>query len=331
MQTAPKRNRFVIEAKGIPYRITDTDLDIIDPLQPYKYAPSSYLIALNPNLHPQYVKNRLTIIRHEMGLIACPSSSWHAANARYRPAVYQLTEKGRQVLAARGRARRTFPTNEDFAHEFGVCITAESFAIGVQKNPEISFFDHEAILASKRCPANTRLSNTPFNLPITFKYHYEVRGQKRQKELETFVKHDWMPFGFVNPKKPKAQIFFPGIEFDRHTESGESADYNTTTISKKVQAIRALAANDGYFEHYGIPNTFIPWVAISEKRMTQLMGIVEKVTGGKGSKMHLFTHTPDFASFESFPPADGSMLTRGWKRVGHPDLNILHELGIELL
>ena len=82
MQTAVKRSRFVVEPKGTPFRLTRNDLDIIDPLQTYKYLPSTHLIRLAGNLHPQYVKNRLTILRHEAKVIDCPASSWHAANAR---------------------------------------------------------------------------------------------------------------------------------------------------------------------------------------------------------------------------------------------------------
>lgn len=332
MSTAIKRNRFVIDealekTKETSFRITRNDLDLLDLLQVYKYLPSTYLEAFL-DLHPIYLKNRITVLRHVAKVIAIPSSSWHAANARYRPAVYQLTDKGRAVLAAHGRSRRVFPTNEDFPHEFGVCLTAASFAIGARQHPELSFYDHEAILASKHCAPATRLSKTPFQIPITFKYHYEIRGQARHKELETFVKHDDKPFGFVSRANPKAQLFAPGIEFDRATESLESEDYAATAISKKIQAIEALAKDDGYFEHYGIPNAFIPWVTISEARMRSLMRIVEKVTNGKGSKRHLFTHIPDFASFEAFPPADGSMLTRNWKRVSFPDFRILDELGI---
>lgn len=218
-------------------------------------------------------------------------------------------------------------TNEDFDHEFGVCLTAASLALGAKDYPEIALYDHEAILASSHCPADTRLSKTPFHIPITFTYHYKVRGQARHKDLSTQIKHDWLPMGFVNRANPGAQIFFPGIEYDRHTESLESEDYSTITIEKKVQAVEAFAAQDGYFDRYGIPNTFVPWVTISEQRMRSIMRVVEKIT--KGSKRHLFTYTSDFASFESLPPANGSMLTRDWKRVGHEDFNILRELGVQ--
>jgi hypothetical protein len=327
MQTTAKRNRFTLEPKGQSFRITRNDLDILDLLQTYKYLPSTYIIALLDDACAQYTKNRLTILRHEAKVIDTPASSWHAANARYRPAVYQLTEKGRDALVAHGRYRPMQATSEEFSHEFGVCIIEASFAIGAKQYPALRLHGHEAILNSKFCPASTRAATSPFKLPVTFTYHYMVGGQARHKQLDTFVKHDGKPFGFTNPEQPKAQIFFPGIEFDRHTESRASSDYSATTIQKKIQEIRAIAAQDGYATHYGIPNTFVPFVTISQARMRSIMDDVEKATKGKGSQMFLFKSIPDFASFESFPPADGSMLTTPWKRVGFPDFDILAELG----
>jgi hypothetical protein len=327
MQTVAKRSRFTLEPKGQSFRITRNDLEILDLLQTYKYLPSTYIIALLDAPCVQYIKNRLTILRHEAKVLDVPASSWHAANARYRPAVYQLTEKGREVLKTHGRYRTYYPTSEEFKHEFGVCITEASFAIGAKRHPILAMHDHEAILNSKFCPASTRQSKTPFKIPISFNYHYTVAGKARHKPLDTFVKHDGKPLGFTNREHPKAQIFFPGIEFDRHTESLDPTDYNAASIQRHIQSARALAAEDGYATRYGIPNTFIPWVTISEARMHSIMGELEKATNGKGSKMFLFTTIPDFASFENFPPADGSMLTRQWKRVGFPNLDILSQLG----
>ena len=130
MQTTAKRSRFVREVTaGAAPSHADGPEPYSTRFRLNKYLPSNFLISFNSQLHPQDVKNRLTVIRHEMGLIDCPPASWHAANARYRPAVYQLTQKGRQMLAAHGRTRRTFATNEDFAHEFGTCLTAASFAL----------------------------------------------------------------------------------------------------------------------------------------------------------------------------------------------------------
>ena len=329
MQISAKRSRFVAESKAIPFRLTRNDLDIVAPLQTYKYLPSTYLIRFASKLHPQYVKNRLTVLRHEAKLIDCPASSWHAANARYRPAVYQLTEKGRSVLRQDGRSLPDYPTSEEFKHEFGVSITAASFAIGATDHPGVTLHDHHAILNSRFCPASTRESKTPFVIPLTFTYQYTVGGSVRHKKLDTVVKHDWKPFGFTSRANTKAQVFFPGIEFDRHTESLDRADYNAASIQRHIQSARALAAEDGYSTHYGIPNAFVPWVTISDARMRSIMNEVEKATGGKGSKMFLFKSIPDFSAFETFPPADGAMLATPWQRVGFPDFDILHELGVK--
>ena len=329
MQNVAKRSRFVVESKGVPFRLTRSDMEIIGPLQTYKYLPSTHLIRFASGLHPQYVKNRLTILRHEAKIIDCPASSWHAANARYRPAVYQLTEKGRAALHAHGLTRPTYPTSEEFKHEFGASIVAASFAIGALEQPDIAFHDHEVILNSRFCPSSTRDLKTPFKIPVSFVYHYQVGEEERHTKLDTFVKHDWRPFGFTNRMSRRSQFFFPGIEFDRHTESLGSSDYNASTIQRHIQSARALASEDGYASHYGIPNAFIPWVTISEARMHSIMREVEKATGGRGSKRFLFKTIPDFSSFESFPPADGAMLTTPWKRVGYPDFDILRELGVK--
>jgi len=329
MNTATKRSRFSVQSKGLPFRITRNDLDILDLVQQFEPMASTHLIALLDDPSAQYVKNRLTILRHEAKVLEVPHASWHAANARYRPAVYQLTDKGREVLMQHGRYRRHFPTSEAFMHKFGVAITAASFAIGVKQYPMLRLHDHEAILGSKRCPPSTRQSKTPFKIPLTFNYHYSVRGQKRHKELDTFVIHDGKPMGITNAEQPDKQIFFPGMEFDRHTERRTSEDYSATTTQKKIQEIRAIAAQDGYAGRYGIPNTFIPFVTIDESRMRSIMDDVDQVTKGRGSEMLLFKHIPDFASFESFAPADGSMQTTPWKRVGYPDFNILTELGVQ--
>ncbi|MGA8906044.1 MAG: hypothetical protein WB524_00380 [Acidobacteriaceae bacterium] len=328
MQTVAKRSRFILQPKGQSFRITRNDLAILDLLQTYKYLPSSYIIALLEDPCVQYIKNRLTILRHEAKVIDIPPSAWHAANARYRPVVYQLTDKGRETMKAHGRYRSMPSTSEEFNHQFGVSISEASFAIGAKRYPSLRLHRHEAIFNSKFCPPSTRAEQAPFKIPITFTYHYTVGGHARHKQLDTFVKHDGTPFGFTNTQRPKAQIFFPGIEFDRHTESRASSDYSATTIQKKLQEIRAIAARDGYATRYGIPNAFIPFVTISEARMRSIMDDVEKVTDGKGSQMFLFKSIPDFASFDSFPAADGSMLTTPWKRVGFPNFDILAELGI---
>src|SRR5690349_11252194 len=105
MSTTLKRSRFYVEPTGKPFQITGNDVNLLDLFQSCKYLPTTYIAALS-GVSLQYTQKRLTVLRHEAGLIDCPPESWGAANARYRPAVYQLTDKGRKVLKEKGRERK---------------------------------------------------------------------------------------------------------------------------------------------------------------------------------------------------------------------------------
>ena len=53
-----------------------------------------------------------------------------------------------------------------------------------------------------------------------------------------------------------------------------------------------------------------------------MMELLDRMTGGRGSKMFLFKTFPSFTSPEKPPPADGHMLTAPWQRVGYPPLHL---------
>ena len=51
-----------------------------------------------------------------------------------------------------------------------------------------------------------------------------------------------------------------------------------------------------------------------------MMQLLDRLTGGRGSKMLLFKTFPSFTSPDKPPPANGHMLTAPWQRVGFPPL-----------
>jgi hypothetical protein len=299
-----RRSRFLVTPKGTSFIVTENDLRILVLLQRYRYLPSTYLAALVSTSYG-YLKNRLTILRHEAGVIDCPRSSWHAANARYRPAVYCLTDKGEQVLKERGLYKPHPKANETFAHEFGVCLTMASFDLGAREHG-LRLIDSDEILAHPSCPYATRHAERPFHLPLS----------------AAFIKHDGVPFGLQGTKT----LFFPGIEFDRKTEPLEPRDMERSSIRKHVESIIALG-RCGYRHHYGIPNNVIPFVTISESRMRSIMRLVEKVASEGERKLFLFKYVSDFSAFEKFPPPAAHMLATPWLRAGHAPFDIVAELG----
>jgi hypothetical protein len=251
------RNRFAVEQKGGTFAITDNDLAILALFNVYEYLPSTFVCAMVPWLNPAYVKNRLTILRHELGVLEVPEASWRAANARYRPAVYKRSKKGTDALRKRGHAATDIRHKKEFQHELGVNLIAASFAIGIGEYPELSLIAKEEILDHKACPASTRHALEPFKIAAPFTY--KGRNGKQIRIENAHILHDWYPMGIAHTMGDRIlRLFTPGVEFDRRTEAQDPAEYERASITKKLcqmlELFKRYDGIDGYQEHYGIPN-----------------------------------------------------------------------------
>jgi hypothetical protein len=317
-----RRSRFRAESRGEPYRLTPTDMSVLTLLQRYRYLPSTYIAALL-SLEGDYYKDILHKLRHRAGLIDCPAPSWAAANARYRPAVYCLTDRGSQALKA-ARLYAPHPkTGHEFNHELGVCLIRASFELGVQEHC-LQLITADDILAHPSCPPHTRNHKTPWAIPVSFDWSFEGRMTR----VEHTVKTDGEFFALARPhEQGRTTLAFPGFEFDRRTEPLEPADYERPSIKKKILAFRAIASQGLYRSRFGLPNAIIPFVTVNEVHLRSMMKVVEVISNGHGSKLFIFKNLPNFAAFENFPPPTGHMLTTPWQRVGHAPYSILQELG----
>lgn len=332
MDTITRRSRFIVDPKGGSYTISKNHLAILSLFDTYEYIPSTYIAAFVPWLNPVYVKNRLTILRHEQEFLEVPAASWQAANARYRPAVYRRTKKGTQALIERGHSTFDVRSGETFPHAFGVNLIAASFDLGVRAHPGLSLISDTDILDHPACPAATRNSADPFRIDAPFSY--KGRNGNQVAVEEAHIMHDWYPMGIAHTIGDKTvRIFMPGVEFDRNSEPGESRDHNRSSIVRKFSQILGLFKRydgiDGYQEHYGIPNSVIPFWTINKQHMLNMMDDLDRITNGRGSDRILFAHMNDFSTFEKVPEANGWALACDYKRVGFKDYNFLEELGIK--
>ncbi len=311
------RSRFIAEPSGKAFRVTAKDLAVLTLLQRYRYLPSSYIPVLL-GWEGEYHKDLLRKLRHDAELIDCPSASWSAANARYRPAVYGLTKAGEQFLKARGLYVPHHKTGHEFNHELMVCLIQASFEIGAQAKG-LQLITADEIISHPACPRATRNEREPWSVPVKFKYDGHA--------IEQNIESDGAFFGIAK-KTPtgRASLIIPGFEADRRTEPLEPEAYERSSIKKKLLAYRAAASQGVYRSRYGIQSFVIPFITINETHKRSLMRVVDTLTEGKGSKLFIFKSFPNFASFENFPPATGHMLTEPWERVGHPPYNIVTEL-----
>src|SRR5262249_7210460 len=156
---------FAAQSSGREVRITPYVLSVLELLQRYRYLPSTYVHALVGG-GETYYKDALTRLFHER-YIGRPAASWAAANARYRPAVCELLEKGEEALKLHGRYRRRLKTGNSFPHELMVCLVQASFELGAREH-RLQMISSQDILDHPKCPPHTRHATHPWAIPISF-------------------------------------------------------------------------------------------------------------------------------------------------------------------
>lgn len=294
------KSRFVTDDEGKTGIVTQNDISILLLLSRYPYLPSTYIIKFMGK--PEYTRHRLTILRHVLKVIYPPKQSWAAANARYRPAVYALTEKGKDELRKRGLYVEREHHLTNFAHDLMASLIMASIEIGADENG-IKLFDWSSL--KKHAKGDYRLS-------VSFEHAGETHTRK--------VDPDWSPFAL----KSNSAFYFLGIEADRQNEPIERELMEQSSIVRKFRAYREITSK-GLFKQLGFENCFFLFATVNKKHEEKMRQALLKLTNGRGARDTLFMTLPDFTSMESFPKPTGWAL-KPWRRAGFPDFDILGEL-----
>jgi hypothetical protein len=320
-----RRSRYKTEQRFKHVRATENDLPVLDLLQTYPVLPTHFINTLVPPASVTYRTDRLTTLRHDLKFLHWPDEFFRSPKARSRPAVYELTDLGRDFLDTYGRRRVKYDRNDDHNHRLASSMVAASFQIGAKSLPDLFMIDHQTILAG--APAETRTADHPFHFPVDFDYTYPKTGQVER--VQTYVDHDWRPFGigYKRPDGKTAKIFFPALEVDMNTEGDNPDDHTRQSVTRKLQSLLYLLDNDIYQKQLGIKSAIALFVDSSPFRLTRVMDRLMKLTHGHGSEHIAFKVIPNFKTWHDFPPANGHMLTETWERAGAEPLNILQELG----
>lgn len=333
------RSRFVdLAPSGVPLETTERDVEILRLFLEFPYLSAPYvgeLLGYQPKpaicggktiFRYPYLRKRLTRLRKDGGYLKCPAESWRAANSRYRPAVYTLTEKGKALLRQHGVHDAAPSLGNDFAHAFGTCLVMASIRIGLHRRSCLRFITPREILDHPACPESTRTAPDPFAIPTRFEYRGRSGGTV---QADTHKEHDWAPFGIAHALGGgrERKILFPGIEFDRRTEPLESDRADRASVTRHLLAILALL-DGGYRQHFGLQSVYVPIITIGEVRKRSIQRLLLKLTGGQGSERILLKSTTDFASWEAPPPATDHMLSVPWDRAWHPPFDVLNVLGV---
>lgn len=308
----------VLDKSGAPKiaLITERDIErIFLPLARYRYLPADYIAALGDG-SLDYLVNRLALLaRKPNSYVARPQQQRANASANCRRQIYELSDKGIRLMQQHGLLGERHRTPSNFAHELMTCQLMASIEIGARETGA-RLIGWSEILDSRSLPDETRYSPKPYQIPVTV----TLDGAA----VATHVAADGMPFGIGRSLAGQAAYFFcPGIETDCGTEPIDASDFQRSSLYKKFVLYLAVEAQAIYRTHFGFPNLYVPIVTTNAARLSSMMRLLERMTGGLGSKHILFKVFPAFTSPEKPPAPSGHMLTEDWQRVGHPPFSFL--------
>jgi hypothetical protein len=233
----------------------------------------------------------------------------HAAERNLRRKIaYELDKRGIDFLRESGKliADRRYVRN--FTHAALASHATASIEAGINAVPNARLISWAEILSSQNMPAETKRLDHPAGMRTA----YDVEGVVFEKT----VRADSPPFGIVLDLDDRKKFrFFPGIEADTGTEPIAISNFERTSIFSKFKAYLAIEASETYRAHFGFPIFFVPFVTTSAPRLRSMMGELDRITGGRGSKTLIFK----IANQDSAP---GYLFHEPWERVGHNPITL---------
>lgn len=290
---------------GRRIELTARDLQIFRLLTAYRYLPSTYLHAFVGGASVTRFKERLGDLFHE-GYLDRPERQWEMADCRHRPAVHELGDGGRRVLAeyrgsdgAEGWLGSS--AHRQFAHALMICTTVASIELGTLSNPNLRFIPWYEVLA--KAPESTRAASLPLRMALdtdgrscvvpdaVFGLEYLAGGQKRYR--------------------------FFALEADRGTMPVVRSDARQTSYLAKLAVYRDLIARSVHRSHLGVSTLFVLTLTTSPQRLSEILRRFGERGGGA---QFLFKAIAHGASRTGAPLTD--LLTTPWERAGATPLRI---------
>jgi len=308
-----------------PYEFDERYLQVLlslDPNRAFKYLTIPWLHLLcRPEVEYSVFRRYLGYLRQAPNrYIRCPEQQNASPNVPYKTLVYELADRGMQLLQDRGlvpirenpRSKRNRPNAQHRAHSYyhEIIVDLGYFApllFLARSNPTLRLIDFSQLLSHANVPAATRAAHDP--LLVTLK-----RGQTR---------FDGTPHVIVcSGSGAPLSIGIPGIQVDRGTETFERVEAH---LRNAVEYI-----TDGHHTRlWGFDNCMIPFLFTSEARKSRAMAYLKSESGAY--PFLLFKTIPDIGLLRQFPkpPDTHHLFTTPWQRVGFPDfvLSTFEEVG----
>ena len=169
-----------------------------------------------------YMVNRLNLLSRRPNLfVRRPSQQRASAAANHRRLIYELTDKGMDVVRTRGWVIERVRFTSNFAHELMTCQIMASFDLGAQ-DTGVRLIRWNDILNSKSLPGETRQSPKPLCDPREPDHRWPTEW-----DMRCIVADGNTLWHRAKQRSDRRyHIFFcPGVEADCGTEPVDTSDF----------------------------------------------------------------------------------------------------------
>ena len=310
---------------GKRIELTERDIELFKLLNQYHFLRSNFLYAFLGGNSETRFKERLGHLYHDGRYINRPEQQWQFANCRYMPVIYELDDRGEQVLRERGLIHSDSPllkkgrmgAYRQFAHQLMICDCMASIELGVRQDPSLRFISWQEIIA--KAPESPRKLDNPIAIPVSISHTFPRTGAVQRVDMKL------VPDGLFGLEYTgngsKAYRFF-ALEVDRNTQPVARSDLRQTSYLRKILAYRQVSTQDIHKSHLGLPNLLVLTVTTNEAHMAHIMSLVRELADEGKSRLFLFKTMSSVGDFKKAPEPSAAILTDPWQRVGYEAFRI---------
>ncbi|MEA2976425.1 MAG: hypothetical protein QOF19_1945 [Alphaproteobacteria bacterium] len=312
-------------SSGKRIELTERDIELFELLNRYHFLRSNFLYAFLGGNSETRFKERLGHLYHDGRYINRPEQQWQFANCRYMPVIYELDDKGEQVLHNRGLMQSVSPllkkgrtgAYRQFAHQLMICDCMASIELGVRQDPNLRFISWQEIIV--KLPERTRNLDNPYELLVAISYTFPRTGNTYRADIR--IVPDGL-FGLEYTCNGEKTYRFFALEADRATLPVTRSNLDQTSYLRKILGYRQVIAQEIYRSHLGLPNLLVLNLTTNERHMRTIMALVEELAREGKSKPFLFKTMSSLGDFTKAPAPTPHILTVPWERVGYEAIGI---------
>lgn len=282
------------------------DFEIFELLCRYRYLRSTHIHRFVGGDRTKLIE-RLGKLFHEGRYLDRPDKQWDLPRARYLPAVYELTSRGRDILSAQPGREISEPLaasggSQQFLHTLLVSEVLADIEWRA-KSAGIRVVSWQTIRSRA-----TEAATWP-ELPVTISH---VFSAERAESVSMTLRPDAV-FGLEYSAAGARAYRFFALEADRGTMPIRRKTLQGSSYLSKLLAYRAALAAGAFQKHWGVPNLFVLSALTSERRLAEILALVNGLSSGNGSTVLLF---------QSHAVVDREPRGTLWTRAGNDPLDI---------